>query len=98
MLNTSYTITADIDVPQGGGDGVIVGEGGRFFGYALYLLKGKPVFTYNLLDLKRTRWAGTERWPPAGIRSTTTSSTMGLARRRWLTIISAVSAAAARVR
>jgi hypothetical protein len=60
LLNTSYTITADINVPQGGGDGVIVGEGGRFFGWALYLLKGKPVYTYNLLDLKRTRLAGTE--------------------------------------
>lgn len=64
LLNTSYTITADIDVPQGGGEGVIVGEGGRFFGYALYLLKGKPVFTYNLLDLKRTRWEGTEALTP----------------------------------
>jgi hypothetical protein len=43
---------------------VIVGEGGRFFGYALYLLKGKPVFTYNLLDLKRTRWEGTDALTP----------------------------------
>jgi hypothetical protein len=40
------------DVPQGGAEGVIVGEGGRFYGYALYLVKGKPVFTYNLLDLQ----------------------------------------------
>jgi arylsulfatase len=60
LLNTSYSITADIDVPQGGAEGVIVGEGGRFYGYALYLLKGKPVFTYNLLDLKRTRWEGAD--------------------------------------
>jgi hypothetical protein len=64
ILNTSYTITADIDVPQGGAEGVIVGEGGRFYGYALYLLKGKPVFTYNLLDLKRTRFEGTESLAP----------------------------------
>src|SRR5450631_3928642 len=64
VLNTSYTVTADIDVPQGGADGVIVGEGGRFYGYALYLLKGKPVFTYNLLDLKRTRWEGKEALSP----------------------------------
>ena len=63
-LNTSYTVTADIDVPQGGAEGVIVGEGGRFYGYALYLLKGKPVFTYNLLDLKRTRWEGTDALAP----------------------------------
>ena len=64
LLNTSYTITADIDVPQGGVDGVIVSEGGRFFGWALYLLNSKPVYTYNLLDLKRTRWAGTEALAP----------------------------------
>jgi hypothetical protein len=63
-LNTSYTITADIDVPQGGAEGVIVNEGGRFYGYALYLLKGKPVFTYNLLDLERTRWEGAEALAP----------------------------------
>jgi hypothetical protein len=35
---------------------VIVTDGGRFGGYGLYLLKGKPVFTWNLLDLKRVRW------------------------------------------
>ena len=56
VLNTSYTITADIDVPQGGGDGMIVTEGGRFGGYGMYLLKGKPVFLWNLLDLKRVKW------------------------------------------
>jgi arylsulfatase A-like enzyme len=63
LLNTSYTITADVDVPQDA-NGVIVSEGGRFFGWALYLLDGKPVYTYNLLDLKRTRLAGTEALTP----------------------------------
>jgi hypothetical protein len=33
-------------------------DGGRFGGYALYLIRGKPVFVYNLLDLKRVRWEG----------------------------------------
>jgi arylsulfatase A-like enzyme len=56
LLNTSYTITADIDVPAGGAEGMIVTEGGRFGGYGLYLLQGKPVFTWNLLDLKRVKW------------------------------------------
>jgi hypothetical protein len=64
ILNTSYTITADIDLPQAGADGVIVGEGGRFYGWALYLVKGKPVFTYNLLDLKRTRFEGPDALAP----------------------------------
>jgi arylsulfatase A-like enzyme len=58
LLNTSYTIMADVDVPQEGAEGMIVTDGGRFGGYGLYLLKGKPVFLWNLLDLKRVRWEG----------------------------------------
>jgi arylsulfatase A-like enzyme len=58
ILDRDYTITADITVPQGGAEGMIVTLGGRFGGYGLYLLKGKPVFDYNLLDLKHTRWEG----------------------------------------
>jgi len=57
ILNRSFTITAEVDVPEGGGDGMIVTEGGRFGGYGLYLLKGRPVFTYNLLMLIIARWA-----------------------------------------
>jgi arylsulfatase len=58
ILNKSYTITADVDIPQGGAEGMLVTLGGRFGGYGLYVLKGKPVFTYNLLDLERFRWEG----------------------------------------
>ncbi|HKF67351.1 MAG TPA: sulfatase-like hydrolase/transferase [Vicinamibacterales bacterium] len=58
LLNTSYTITAAVNVPASGGDGMIVNEGGRFFGWGLYVLKGKPVFTYNLAGIRRTRWEG----------------------------------------
>jgi arylsulfatase A-like enzyme len=61
ILNRSFTITADIDVPEGGGDGMLVTEGGRFGGFGLYLLKGQPVFTYNLVMLLTARWA-----PPEG--------------------------------
>ncbi|HUZ90694.1 MAG TPA: arylsulfatase, partial [Methylocella sp.] len=64
LLNTSYTITAEIDVPQGGAEGMIVTDGGRFGGYGLYLLKGKPVLVWNLLDLKRVRWEGKQALPP----------------------------------
>ncbi len=64
ILNTSYTITADIDVPQSGGEGVILTEGGRFGGFGLYLLKGKPVFLWNLLDLKQVRWEAPEALSP----------------------------------
>jgi hypothetical protein len=43
-------------VPAGGGDGMIVTNGGRFGGIGLYLLKGKPVFDYNMLSLAQYRW------------------------------------------
>ena len=124
ILNKSYTITAEVTIPEGGAEGVIVTEGGRFGGYALFLSpafnwwskahvfrnvgvgvlvfglllvwrgqiknwsrlkmrmsytvailaslllvavgitrmvgigRGKPVFLYNLLDVKRTTWVG----------------------------------------
>ena len=64
VLNTSYTITAEIDVPQGGAEGMIVTDGGRFGGYGMYLLKGKPVFLWNLLDLKRVRWESADALAP----------------------------------
>jgi arylsulfatase len=43
---------------------MIVTQGGRFGGYGFYLLKGKPVFLWNLVDLKRVRWEGPEALPP----------------------------------
>jgi arylsulfatase len=58
ILDKDYTITAEITVPEGGAEGMIVTLGGRFGGYALYLLNGKPVFDYNLLDIERFRWEG----------------------------------------
>jgi arylsulfatase A-like enzyme len=76
ILNRSYTITAEVDIPgsagstvgradtQGSSEGMIVTEGGRFGGYGLYLLKGKPVFLYNFLDLERFRWEGKDALAP----------------------------------
>jgi arylsulfatase len=57
-LARSYSISAEVEIPPGGGEGMLNTLGGRFGGYGLYLLKGKPVFTYNLLALERFRWAG----------------------------------------
>lgn len=64
LLNTSYTITADLEVPQGGAEGMILTSGGRFAGYGFYLLKGKPVFLWNLVDLKRVEWEGPDALAP----------------------------------
>jgi arylsulfatase len=64
ILNRQYTITADIEVPEKGAEGMLNTNGGRFGGYGLYLLKGKPVFTYNLADFARFRWEGKETLTP----------------------------------
>ena len=64
LLNSSYTITADIEVPEGGAEGMILTSGGRFAGYGFYLLKGKPVFLWNLVDLKRIKWEGPDALTP----------------------------------
>ncbi|HTE91403.1 MAG TPA: arylsulfatase [Terriglobales bacterium] len=58
ILDKDYTITAEVTIPKGGAEGMIVTLGGRFGGYGLFLQKGKPVFVYNLLDLERFRWEG----------------------------------------
>jgi len=58
ILDKDYTITAEVTIPKGGAEGMIVTLGGRFGGYGLYLLQGKPVFDYNLLDLTHYRWEG----------------------------------------
>ena len=64
ILNASYNFTADVEIPQGGAEGMLITQGGRFGGYGFYLLKGKPVFTWNLVDLKRVRWEGPEALTP----------------------------------
>lgn len=64
LLNTSYTITAEVDIPKEGAEGMIVTQGGRFGGWGFYLLKSKPVFLWNLVDLERVRWESPEPLPP----------------------------------
>ena len=64
VLAKSYSITAEVEIPQGGAEGMINTLGGRFGGYGLYMVQGKPVFTYNLLAVERFRWEGQEALSP----------------------------------
>ncbi len=64
LLNSSYTITADIEVPQGGAEGMILTSGGLFGVYGFYLLTVKPVFVWFLIDLKRVNWEGSQALTP----------------------------------
>lgn len=54
VKNRSFSVTADLEVPAEGANGVILVQGGRFGGWSLYLKAGKLAFTYNFLGLERT--------------------------------------------
>jgi arylsulfatase len=60
LLNASYKITAEIEVGEDGGDGMLFTQGGKFGGHGFYILKGKPIYTWNLLDLERVRWESSD--------------------------------------
>jgi hypothetical protein len=64
VKNRSHTITADINVPQGGGQGVIIAQGGRFGGWTFYMKGGKLKYCYNFLNHERYTNPRI-RWPPA---------------------------------
>jgi hypothetical protein len=51
--NRSHTITAEVEIPKGGTNGVVLAQAGRFGGWSLYLKDGKPTYTYNFLGLMR---------------------------------------------
>ena len=61
--NRSHTITAEVEVPQGGANGVILAQAGRFGGWSLYLKDGKPTYTYNWLGLKSYTVAASQALP-----------------------------------
>ena len=63
LLNASYNFKVDVEIPPGGAEGMLITQGGRFAGYGFYMVKSKPVFTWNLVDLKRVRWEGPELAP-----------------------------------
>jgi arylsulfatase len=64
VKNRSKTITAEIEVPAGGGNGTIIAQGGRFGGWSLYVKDGVPAYDYNFLGLQRTSIAATAPLKP----------------------------------
>ncbi len=53
VKNRSFSITADLEIPPGGANGVVVVQGGRFGGWSFYVKDGKLAYTYNFLGLQR---------------------------------------------
>jgi arylsulfatase A-like enzyme len=60
LKNKSHAVTAEIAVPEGGAEGVVVSQGGAFGGWSLYLKEGKPAYCYNLFGLQRFKVYGEE--------------------------------------
>jgi arylsulfatase len=64
LRTRSYAITAEIDVPESGAEGVLVAEGGVVGGWALYVNRdGKPVYTYNVFQTARPTIVGKDKLP-----------------------------------
>ncbi|TWU08926.1 Arylsulfatase [Symmachiella macrocystis] len=64
LKNKSFGISAVIEVPEDGAEGVLMTQGGRFAGVGLYLLEGRPVFHYNLCGVERYTVAGKDKLKP----------------------------------
>jgi arylsulfatase A-like enzyme len=64
IKNKSHSVTAQLTVPEGGAEGVIVAQGGAFAGWSLYVKNGKPKYCYNLLGLQRFYIEGDSAIPP----------------------------------
>ena len=63
MKNKSHSVTAEVEIPKGGGNGVLIAQGGAFAGWSLYLHDGKPKYCHNLAGLMRFYVEGTKVVP-----------------------------------
>ena len=64
LTGRSYTISADVVVPKGGANGVLLTHGGRFGGYAFYIKYGRPMFHYNAIGERQYSIRSAERLTP----------------------------------
>jgi arylsulfatase A-like enzyme len=64
IKNKSHAVTAEIVVPDGRAEGVIVAQGGAFGGWSIYLKEGRPAYCYNLFGLQRFKVHGANAVSP----------------------------------
>lgn len=64
IKNKSFGISAVVDIPEGGAEGVLMTQSGRFAGVGLYVLDGRPVFHYNNCGVERYTVAGEDKLAP----------------------------------
>ncbi len=64
IKNKSFSVTAELDVPEKGAEGVIIAQGGRFGGWSVYMKGGKLKFVYNVLGIQEFPTEATEQLSP----------------------------------
>jgi arylsulfatase A-like enzyme len=64
VKNKSHAVTARIEVPEDGGEGVLIAQGGAYGGWSLYLDGGRPAYCYNFFGLQRFKVYGDQAVPP----------------------------------
>jgi arylsulfatase A-like enzyme len=68
ILNKSWILTADVEIPASGAEGIIATQGGIVGGYGLYIREGKPTFVYNYLSLDRFTFTGKDPLPKGNVQ------------------------------
>jgi hypothetical protein len=68
IKNKSFAVTASVEIPEGGANGVLIAQGGRFGGWSLYLLDGRATFVYNVLGIHSFSTTARSAVPPGGHR------------------------------
>ena len=64
IKNRSFSVTADVEIPDGGAAGVIIAQGGRFGGWSFYTKEGKAAFVYNVLGIQEFSTVADDAIPP----------------------------------
>ena len=83
VKNKSHSVTAELTVPDGGAEGVIVAQGGAFAGWSLYLKDGRPKYAYNLFGVQHFHIEGDTEIPaghPSGAHGVRPTTAAGSAR------------------
>ncbi len=64
VKNKSHSVTAEVTIPDGGADGVIIAQGGAFAGWSLYVKDGRPKYAYNLFGIQHFHVESDAQIPP----------------------------------
>jgi hypothetical protein len=65
VRNKDFNVTAEVEIPEGGAEGVLVTQGGRFGGWGLLLMDGKPEFDYAFSNQPQHKYRVTSKEKPA---------------------------------